>query len=219
MTPTTRATIETALANPDPTTRLRVAMHAGSHPDPALVATLVRRCALEPDFFVRDMLTWALTRHPVDAVVPMVLAELDKGEPRARSQALHTLTKIPDVDLTDAWPQILRLVDDSDDEVATTAWRAAVVAVPTGQEDALVRALLGHLGRGGGERRRRLSRALAALSPTADGVLRQAMTSADGRVADHAALTVRLIDDPDAGVDDAVREARRVAVMGSDADR
>ena len=43
--------------------RLRAALAVGTAPDARFVDKLVERCAIEPEFFVRDMLTWALVRH------------------------------------------------------------------------------------------------------------------------------------------------------------
>lgn len=65
-----------ALAADDESTRLKAALAIGSNPDPALLDTLVARCAIEPNFYVRDMLTWALTRLPSDITLPKLLAEL-----------------------------------------------------------------------------------------------------------------------------------------------
>jgi hypothetical protein len=53
-----------ALAAGDASTRLKAVLAIGSSAQPALLDTLVARCAVEPDFYVRDMLTWALTRLP-----------------------------------------------------------------------------------------------------------------------------------------------------------
>lgn len=141
--------------------RLRAALAVGSTPDPRFVGTLVERCAVEPEFFVRDMLTWALTRHPVSVTLPRLLREVRSEGTRARSQALHTLSKIGD---RRAWPAITRaLLTDADDEVARSAWRAAVVLVPEGKESALAALLATQLGRGGRETRLSLSQALVAL--------------------------------------------------------
>ena len=121
-----------ALASDNSSTRLKAALAIGSNPEQSLVDTLVARCAIEPDFYVRDMLTWALIRFPAEITVPRLLAELHSEISQARSQALHTLSKIKDAG---AWPAITRsLLRDSDDEVARSAWRAAVVLVPCGQE-------------------------------------------------------------------------------------
>ena len=83
-----------ALAAGDESTRLKAALAIGSNPEPDLVDTLVARCAIEPDFYVRDMLTWALTRLPPEITMPRLLAELRSKRAQARSQALHTLSKI-----------------------------------------------------------------------------------------------------------------------------
>ena len=48
-----------ALGAANSSTRLQAALAVGTHSDPGLVDALVARCAIEPDFFVRDMLTWA----------------------------------------------------------------------------------------------------------------------------------------------------------------
>jgi HEAT repeat protein len=118
------------LEAPDPSLRLRAAVAAGTTPAPEQVDLLVRRCAVEPEFAVRDMLTWALTRQQArTTVVDRLVAELASPEPQARSQALHTLSKIAD---ERAWPAItVALLQDADDEVARAAWRAAVVLAPT----------------------------------------------------------------------------------------
>lgn len=157
--------------------RLRAALAVGTAPDPRYVGKLVERCAVEPEFFVRDMLTWALTRHPVAVTLPALLREVGSQRAQARSQALHTLSKIGD---RRAWPAITpRLLADPDDEVARSAWRAAVLLVPEGEEAALATALTAQLGRGGRETRLSLSRALVALGEAAEAALREAATAPD----------------------------------------
>ncbi len=119
---TQTARILRGLAHGDASVRLRAALAAGTTPDPQLIDKLVERCAVEPDFSVREMLTWALTRHPAALTVPGLVAELRSETAQARSQALHTLSKIGD---RRAWPAITRaLLTDTDDEVARSAWRA-----------------------------------------------------------------------------------------------
>ncbi len=73
-------------------TRLAAAMTLGIHQDPATADLLIARCAEERDFYVRDTLTWALTRLPVEVTVPRLLHELVSDNAQARSQALHTLS-------------------------------------------------------------------------------------------------------------------------------
>ncbi|NIJ12130.1 HEAT repeat protein [Saccharomonospora amisosensis] len=202
-----------ALGAADSSTRLEVALAVGTRADPAFADALVARCAVEPDFFVRDMLTWALTRLPAENTVPRLLAELRSERAQARSQALHTLSKIGD---SKAWPAITRsLLHDSDDEVARSAWRAAVVLVPAAKREGLATELAAQLGRGDREMRLSLSRALVALEDVIEPALRAGLDSADPAVRAHARATQRLLDDPDAGFDLAVDEANRVVALGS----
>ncbi|MFJ6809364.1 HEAT repeat domain-containing protein [Streptomyces anulatus] len=192
--------------------RLRAALAVGSTPDPRFVGTLVERCAVEPEFFVRDMLTWALTRHPVSVTLPRLLREVRSEGARARSQALHTLSKIGD---RRAWPAITRaLLTDADDEVARSAWRAAVVLVPEGEEAALAALLATQLGRGGRETRLSLSQALAALGEAMTPAVAAATSASEPLVRAHAHATQRLLRDPDAGFTLAVEEAKRVVALG-----
>ncbi|MET9327448.1 hypothetical protein [Tsukamurella sp. NPDC003166] len=114
------------LDHTNPSIRLRAALDAGSVADAAVAAALVARCAVEPDFFVRDMLTWALTRLPAAATVPLLRAELTSPVAQARSQALHSLSKIGGAGAAGARPAVLGLVADADDEVAKAAWRTVV---------------------------------------------------------------------------------------------
>ncbi|GAB3660745.1 HEAT repeat domain-containing protein [Glycomyces tarimensis] len=203
-----------ALAAGDSSTRLKAALAVGTRPDPTLVDTLVARCGVERDFFVRDMLTWALTRLPADITVPRLLAQLRSENAQARSQALHTLSKIGDAD---AWPGITpSLLRDPDDEVARSAWRAAVVLVPEGREKVLAEELAAQLGRGDREVRLSLSRALVALGEAVEPVLRAAMASDDPNVSAHAIATERLLLDPDAGFELAVEEAKRIVALGGE---
>jgi HEAT repeat protein len=203
-----------ALADGNSSTRLKAALALGTRPEPGFVDVLVARCAIEPDFFVRDMLTWALTRLPSEVTVPRLSAQLRSGRAQARSQALHTLSKIGD---RRAWPAITRsLLHDADDEVARSAWRAAVVLVPEEEKEALAAELAAGFGRGDREVRLSLSQALVALGDVVEPVLRTAMTHHDPAVRAHASATQRLWRDPDAGFDLAVDEARRVVALGPD---
>lgn len=193
-------------------TRLRAALAVGTAPDPRFVGKLVERCAVEPEFYVREMLTWALTRHSPSMTVPLLLDEVRSGRAQARSQALHTLSKIAD---PVAWPVITReLLSDADDEVARSAWRAAVVLVPEGEESELAGVLAAQFGRGGRETQLSLSRALIALGEVIVPTLRAAGKDADPRVRHHALATERLLRDPDTGFEFAVEEAKRVVALG-----
>lgn len=201
-----------ALEDDRSSVRLRAALAIGTTPDPRYVDRLVERCATEPEFFVRDMLTWALTRHPVSLTLPALLRELRSGRAQARSQALHTLSKTGD---RQVWPAITReLLTDADDEVARSAWRAAVVLVPEGQEPALATVLATQLGRGGRETQLSLSQALVALGEVMVPALLRAEKAPGPHIRAHALATQRLLRDPDAGFTYAVEEAKRVVALG-----
>lgn len=188
--------LATALQQASASDRLQAALTAGTHPDPGFLEPLVARCAIEPDFYVRDMLTWALTRLRREEVLPRVIAELDSTIPQARSQALHTLSKLAD---SRGWPAITAdHLHDADDEVARTAWRAAASLVPFDERDALAGELAGELGRGGLEVQRSLSRALLELGDAGESVVARAEHAAGEPARAHARATLRLFEDPDA---------------------
>jgi HEAT repeat protein len=208
----TDAPAGSGLDHPDPSVRMKAALWAGMHSATVPIEALIDRCAVEPDFFVRDMLTWALTRHPADDVVPRLLAELGSTVPQARSQALHTLSKLGD---RRAWPSVSGgLLHDSDDEVARSAWRAAVALVPAGSEEVLARELARHLGRGDQDLQRSLSRALVALGEASAPPLAAAAATGSIEARAHAMATQRLLEDPESGFIPLLDEAKRAAILG-----
>lgn len=71
-------------------TLLRAALAIGTACDQGALELIVERCGVEPDFYVRDMLTWALTRLPKELVLPFIVQELDSPNAQARSQALSS---------------------------------------------------------------------------------------------------------------------------------
>lgn len=155
------AKIISALSADDGSIRLKAALAVGVNPNPDIVDVLIARCAVESDFYVRDMLTWALIRHPQSVTIPKLLVELNSKNAQARSQALHTLSKIKNAD---TWSAITpSLLCDDDDEVARSAWRAAVVLVPEDQKAKLAEALSTQFGRGDREMQLSLSQAFIAL--------------------------------------------------------
>jgi HEAT repeat protein len=192
-------------------TRLQAVLAVGTRSDPGLVDALVARCAVEPDFFVRDMLTWALIRLPAEITVPRLRAELRSESAQARSQALHTLSKIGEVSV---WPAITRsLLHAADDDVARTAWRTAVILVPDDEREALAVELATQLGRGDRNVQLSLSRALVELGDVIVPALQPGLASDDPAVRAHARATELLLHDPEAGFDPAVDEAKRVVAL------
>lgn len=203
--------MQAALTHADSSVRLQAALTAGTYPDAAQVATLVARFGIEPDFYVRDMLTWALTRHPSAVTVPLVEAELTSSRAQARSQALHTLSKIAQ---PSSWEAIdPALLHDADDEVARAAWRAAVVLVPMGEEAVLADALAAELGRGDHEVQRSLSRAFVELGDAGERALASAGIADDDDVRVHAIATEALLRDPDSSFVGHLEEAKRAVIL------
>jgi hypothetical protein len=168
---------------------------------------LVRRCAIEPDFFVRDMLTWAIMRHPAAQTVPRLVYEAGADEPQARSQALHTLSKIGD---PRGWSAIsLDLLRDPDVTVARSAWRTAAGLVPDGEEAGLAEELVAQLGRGSRETQRSLSRAIAVLGEITLPLLAARGSHPVAGVRIHAAASEVLVRDPEANFDGVLADAER----------
>lgn len=204
--------LESRLADPDPSVRLSAALSAGTRPVLDDLDTIVARCAIEPDFQVREMLTWALIRQPSTHVVPRLLAELTRPEPQARSQALHTLSKIRD---DSAWPMVAARLDDEDQDVVRTAWYAAVALVPEAQHVWLAEKLAERLGQGDPETQMSLSRALVALGgETIEPVLARSARQGGEAVRHHVGATERLLNDPDFGFTYSLGRARREVGLG-----
>lgn len=206
------ATLDDPFADPNPSARLNAALAAGLDPSPQHLERLVGRCAVEPDFQVREMLTWALLRLPAETVLPRVVAELDRPEPQARSQALHTLSKLRN---PAAWPAIAARLDDTDPSVVRTAWYAAVAVVPEAERGRLAEKLATRFAWGERDTRLSLSRALVALGAEAIApVLAAAATSSDEAIRRHAAATERLLADPESGFALDIDEARHQVALG-----
>jgi HEAT repeat protein len=204
--------LEAAFADPDASVRLNAVLSAGISPSAQDLEALVERCATEPDFQVREMLTWALLRLPAEIVLPRVISQLQRPEPQARSQALHTLSKLRDAS---AWPAVAPRLDDSDPEVRRTAWYAAVAVVPESEKGWLAARLGEQLGRGERETRLSLSRALLGLGEDAIApVLSAAAQDKDEATRQHAAATENMLRDPDLAFEAGLYRARREVGLG-----
>ena len=182
------ATLQEHLNSPDQSVRLKAALAAGTYPNPDQIRILIQQCASESDFFVRDTLSWALMRHDQKSVVDHLKIELNSENTQARSQALHTLSKIGD-------KQFYSLITnehhfDPLDKVAVTAWRAASVLVPDEEKPALTKVLVSQLGRGDSDLQFDLTRFLCALGDVIIEPLKRATDSEKEEVQIHAAFTL-----------------------------
>jgi hypothetical protein len=182
------ATLQTLLASPDQSVRLKAALAAGTYPEVEFIEVLISQCAIESDFFVRDTLSWALMRNDVAKVVEQLKTELQSTNPQAKSQAIHTLSKIGDKAnyslITD------EMLFDPDDFIASTAWRVSSVLVPDDQKAILVKKLITQLGRGDSDIQFGLTRFLCALGECIVEPLTEASKSADETISNQAKFTL-----------------------------
>ena len=182
------ATLQTLLASPDQSVRLKAALAAGTYPEVEFIEVLISQCAIESDFFVRDTLSWALMRNDVAKVVKRLETELRSTNPQAKSQAIHTLSKIGDKAnyslITD------EMLFDPDDFIASTAWRVASVLVPDDQKVILVKKLITQLGRGDSDIQFGLTRFLCALGECIVEPLTEASKSVNEQISNQAKFTL-----------------------------
>jgi len=182
------ATLQTLLASPDQSVRLKAALAAGTYPEVEFIEVLISQCAIESDFFVRDTLSWALMRNDVAKVVKRLETELRSTNPQAKSQAIHTLSKIGDKAnyslITD------EMLFDPDDFIASTAWRVASVLVPDDQKLILVKKLITQLGRGDSDIQFGLTRFLCALGECIVEPLTEASKSVNEQISNQAKFTL-----------------------------
>jgi HEAT repeat protein len=182
------ATLQELLSSSDQSVRLKAALSAGTFPQSEYIPLLVSQCAHEPDFFVRDTLSWALMRHEKSEVVEKLKSELQSGIAQARSQGLHTLTKIGDEAFYSLITQEHLL--DANDKVAVTAWRAASSLAPESEKESLAQILATQLGRGGSDIQFDLTRFLCALGDCIVRPLSEAAKSANEVIRIHAEFTL-----------------------------
>lgn len=181
-------TLRSLLDSPDQSVRLKAALAAGTYPEDEFIEVLIEQCAIEPDFFVRDTLSWALMRNDVSKVVQRLETELQSSNLQAKSQAIHTLSKIGD---KTNYPLINdEMLFDPDDFMAATAWRVASVLVPDDQKSDLVKKLITQLGRGDSDTQFGLTRFLCALGECIVEPLTQATKSADEDINNQAKFTL-----------------------------
>lgn len=204
--------------------RLRAALAAGSAPAPEYVPLLVSRLGTEPDFFVRDMLIWALVRHPAESVLPLLRAELDSTCSQARAQALHAMSKIAEP-VTWEWITDV-LIADPDDAVAMSAWKASVILIPESERERLAWTLAGQLRRGSAGMQRALAMAFRELGGPAEPVLEavawgniRSVTSGNiigaGEGAGHGQVSGESASEDGEKVDPGVAELRRAHARAS----
>lgn len=184
----TNPSVVTDLLHPDKNVRIRAALDLGATQHRAALPELIERLGHEPDFFVRENLTWAVVRMGPDAVPPL-LELLENPDTATRLQAVHTLSKIADPASAAA---LNVAVNDPDDEVA----RKAIFALgQMGHPDAL-NTLIAGVGHPDPERRNTLSTALVAFGHTALPPLLGVLRHPEAPRRAHAADVLGLLADP-----------------------
>ena len=117
-----------ALVHPDKDMRQHAAVALGQRADPHLAPRIAELLWQEPDFFVRETLTWVLTRTP-EAAADAASSALSVGDVNTRLQALHLLSKLADPNTV---PVVARFIDDAAPLVADEArWALARIADPS----------------------------------------------------------------------------------------
>jgi HEAT repeat protein len=176
-----------AARHDDSSVRQRAAFWLGTHGDESIAEELVSLLLTEPDFYVRETLTWAVVTRSASTYPLLVQALTDPGP--ARVQVLHALSKIRD---PASVAEILPLADDEDDAVAAKAWWAlGRIGTP-----GAVTALVDHLGDEDEFRRKELTRALEQADEAAVAALATRLADPDTSVRRHAAEVLLGIGDP-----------------------
>ena len=185
--------------NPDRDVRQAAALDLGTWADPAAAPALVARLWSEQDFFVRDTLSWTVTRV-ADAAAPLLLDALARTDTASRVQALHVLSKIADPATTNA---IVPLAADDDPDVAAKArWALTRIGDPRG-----IPTLAAHLGTGDSTSQNGLTRDLASFDRAAVPCLVTALASDEAPVRRHAAEVLGFIGTGAEAATDALAEA------------
>jgi HEAT repeat protein len=202
------------LIHPDKNVRIEAALEIGKLADSRALPLLLERLGTEPDFFVRENVTWAVVRIGADAVVPLI--DLLHGtDVAARFNAAHTLSKLADAR---AVPALLATLDDPDEKLV----QKAVYALGAIGDVSALPALLERVGSGSRELRSSVNEALEVFGELAIPYLVAAMATREasvrvevaeilgsigGDAADGALAAA--IDDADAAVRFAVVNAMR----------
>lgn len=203
-------TLTQQLRHPEPYARIRAALGA----PPAPVRDLVEQLTDDPEPGVREVVTWALSRHGSSAVEPL-LKRLDDPDPVVRGDVARALGKVGD---PLAVPALVARLGDPEAAVRSAAVRAlgsigrleaaAPLAALLADPDPLVRAnsvdSLVALGPDA------VAAVIGALRDAGPGA-REAAAEVLGALGTDPAVTalVRLLDDADPGV-------RLAAVAGLD---
>jgi HEAT repeat protein len=178
------------LTDPDKNKRNQAALEFGTQGDPNSLPELLAQLSIEPDFFTRETLIWAVVRMGNNAIAP--LSEmLNDTRGQARLLAAQTLGKIGDASAIQA---LLPVVHDPDLEVAR---RATYTLGQIGHADAIP-TLLGLLDDPRHELRSTITKALEQVGKANIPALTRALQHEHWNVREQIAEILGLIGDSNA---------------------
>ena len=178
------------LRDPDRNVRVQAALDVGALNAPGAAGVLVEALAADPDFFVRETITWSIVRLGA-AATPLLLDRLKDDSPSVRHDAVHALSKIGDPRALEALVAILG------DESSKVVCKAAFALGQIGDTSAIP-ALVGLLGRDDRELESALNAVLERFGAGAVQPLVEALADANWRTREQAADALRGIGDPGA---------------------
>ncbi|MFB9991393.1 HEAT repeat domain-containing protein [Deinococcus oregonensis] len=178
----------TNLLHPDKNVRIQAALDLGAAQHRAALPNLIERLGREPDFFVRENLTWAIVRMGTDAVTPL-LGLLEHSDAAVRLQAVHALSKMADPESAAALGQAVR---NPEHEVA----RKAIFALGQLNHSEALNTLVAEVGHPDAERRTTLSTALVKFGQAALPPLQELLQHPEAQQRAHAADILGLIGEP-----------------------
>ncbi len=176
------------LRDPDRNVRIQAALDIGKLNEAGAAAVLVEALAAEPDFFVRETLTWSIVRQG-EVATPLLVDRLRDENPSIRHDAVHALSKIGDPRALDAL--MMMLGDESSAVVSKAAFALGQIGDPKA-----IPALVGLLGRDDRALESALNAVLERFGAAAVPPLLQALADAAWRTREHAADALRGIGDP-----------------------
>lgn len=185
--------IEPALAglvHPDKDVRQQTAVSLGQLAEPRLAEQVAQLLWEESDFFVRETLTWVLTRTPGPAA-EAATAVLTEGDTGTRLRALHLLSKLADSDTVTA---VARYIADPNPLVADKArWALARIGDPS-----VISLLVDQLGDPDLATRDAMTNTLAHFGSAAAPTVLMALVADDPSIRAHAADVLCFIGSPGA---------------------
>lgn len=176
------------LIHPDKDVRQQSVVSLGQTPHPELAADIARVLWHEPDFFVRETLTWVLIQTPGPAVqaAQRILVDADRA---TRLQALHVLSKVADPTTVNT---VTDYIDDPDSAVAEKA-RYALARIGDPQ---VIPLLVARLGDDDLTTRDAMTKTLVEFGTAAVPALAGALEAPEPTVRAHAAEVLCFIGSP-----------------------